>query len=204
MSIWGNPVMMGGSGGGGGGDKNAYASLSAPGAAVGQNGDYYFQLMNWFYALAVETTSNAQTNAGGWEFTVNDTISVIGARGKARSSYTATIKLGLSDGTVLRETSIELTAGEWVDVMFDSPVTLTAGQNCIIMLLGNSNTLYYSPREPSLTTSRLSYVRGRYGSFPGTQETGSYYNVDILYAVEPPYPLKKQYYKSSGVWVEVT
>ena len=126
MSIWGNPVMMGGSGGGG--DKNAYASLSAPGAAVGQNGDYYFQLMNWFYALAVETTSNAQTNAGGWEFTVNDTISVIGARGKARSSYTATIKLGLSDGTVLRETSIELTAGEWVDVMFDSPVT--AGGHC--------------------------------------------------------------------------
>ena len=62
MSIYGNSVMLGGSGGGGG-DKNAYASLSAPGAAVGQNGDYYFQLMNGFYALATEATTNAQTAA---------------------------------------------------------------------------------------------------------------------------------------------
>ena len=200
MSIWGSPVMTGG-----GGDKNAYVSRSAPSADSGRDGDYYFQITDHKNALASEAVSNAQTNAGGWEFTVNNAITVIGARAKARYRYTATIALGLSDGTILRETSIALEAYEWVSVRFASPVTLTTGNHYVIMLLGNSGTQYYSGSAPSFTTDQISYVRGRYGSFPGTQEGGSYYNTDILYELPgPSYPMDKQYYKSNGVWTEVT
>ena len=202
MSIYGNPIMIGGSGGGGGG--NAWASLDAPSASVGADGDYYFHLVKGTPALATAATQDASTAVAGWEFTVIDPVTVVGARAKARSSYTATIKFGLPDGTVLAEKNIDLENGTWVNTSFDNPITLTVNQNYVIMVLGNAKTFYYSPTRPSLTTDKLSYVRGRYGSFPGTQESLSYYNVDVLIGSgEPPYTADRQYYKTGGVWVQV-
>ena len=202
MSIYGNPIMIGGSGGGGGG--NAWASLDEPSASVGANGDYYFHLVNRTPALASDASINASTAAAGWEFTANDSVTIVGARAKARSSYTATIKFGFPDGTVLAEKNIDLESGVWVSISFDNPITLTVNQSYIIMVLGNSNTFYYSPSTPVLTTNKLSYVQGRYGSFPGTTESISYYNVDVLIgSEEPPYTADRQYYKTGGVWVQV-
>lgn len=191
-------------GGGGGGGGNAWASFDTPSASVGANGDYYFHLVHGTPALASETTMNASTAAAGWEFVVNESITVVGARAKARSSYTATIKFGLPDGTVLAEKNIDLENGAWVNVLFNNPITLTANQDYIIMVLGNGDTFYYSANRPTLATNKLSYIRGRYGSFPGTEEAFSYYNIDVLIGSgEPPYTADRQYYKTGGVWVEV-
>lgn len=203
MSIWGNPVMMGGSGGGGGG--NAYALPTAPDASVGSDGEYYFELLNSSYISGLNSnpTMQANTNTAGWEFTANENITIVGARGLARASYTGTIKLATSDGTVVAEKSIQLAENAWESVYFDSPVTLTSGSNYIIMLFGNSSTLMYQ-RTPS-TAAEITYVCARYGGLPGTSESGTAYSVDILIAKEatPPYPVKTQYYKTGGVWVPV-
>jgi len=204
MSIYGNPVMLGGSGGGGG-SGNAYAYSVPPTASVGENGEYYFELdaSSTISGLKSEPNDTANTGTAGWEFTANENLTVVGVRGFARSSYTGTIKLAGSSGTVLAEKSVSLVADTWVSAMFDTPVTLSSGNNYIIMLFGSSGTLKYQ-RNPS-TATQITYVRGRYGSLPGTAETGTAYSVDILIEgnVQPPYPVKTQYYKTGGVWVPV-
>ncbi len=204
MSIFGNPVMMGGSGGGGG-NGNAYAYTVPPTASVGENGEYYFELydVSIITGLQSEPNNNANTGTAGWEFTANEDITVIGARGLARSTYTGTIKLANSSGTVLAEKSVSLVANTWVNVDFDNPVALTAGNNYIIMLFGNSSTLMYQ-NNPTVA-SQITYVRGRYGSLPGSTESGTAYSVDILIEgnQQPPYPVKTQYYKTGGEWVAV-
>lgn len=206
MSIYGNPVVLGGSGGGGGGSGNAFASINAPTAADGENGQYWFQLLKATYknGATFNPTSSATISIGGWEFTANSAITICGARATAHTSYTGTVKLADSNGTVLAEKSISLEAGQWVYVYFDSDVTLTAGNNYIITLFGNSGTLVYT--TSAATDASISYVRGRYGGLPGTPESGVLYGVDVLIESEaqPPYPLKKQYYKSGGIWTEVT
>lgn len=203
MSIYGNPVMLGGSGGGGGGGGNAYAYLRAPTSADGENGQYWFQLYASGYGANFNPTDNASVASGGWEFTANSAITVTGARAKVRkTSYSGTVKLADSSGNVLAEKTISLVAGDWASVDFDAPVTLTAGQNYIIMLFGNSGTLTYTRLATAI--SSITYVRGRYNGLPGTQESGIWYGVDILIQAYPPYPVSKQYYKSGGTWSEVT
>lgn len=187
------------------GGGNAYADTVPPPASLGENGQYYFELCNTqvINGLQSEPDENANTGTAGWEFTANENLIIVGARGYARSTYTGTIKLADTSGTVLAEKSVSLVANGWVSVMFDTPVTLTAGSNYIIMLFGNSKTLRYQT-NPTVA-SQITYVRGRYGSLPGSMETGTAYSVDILIqdSLNPPYPLKTQYYKTGGVWVPV-
>jgi len=184
---------------------NAYASTDPPTSSVGENGNYYFELNDLvtINGLQSEPSANASAATAGWEFTANENLIILGARAYARSSYTGTIKLANSTGTVLAEKSVSLVTNTWVSVMFDTPVTLTAGSNYIIMLFGNSSTLRYQT-NPTVT-SQITYVRGRYGSLPGNSESGTAYSVDILIQGDqnPPYPLKTQYYKTGGVWVQV-
>ena len=202
MSVWGNPVMMGGSGGGGGSSGNAWVGSSVPGASLGENGQYYFQVLPGTMATTFDPNSNATVAIGGWEFTANTAITVIGARAKVRSSsYNGTVKLADSSGNVLAETGISLVAGEWVIVEFETPVSLTAGQNYIIALYGNAQTLVYT--RSATTIGSISYVRGRYGGLPGTQESNVRYGVDIMVQSDPPHLIHAQYYKSSGAWTQV-
>lgn len=201
MSIWGNPVMMGGSGGGNG---NAYAYTVPPAASVGENGEYYFELVtvNTKDGVSFNPKESASVASGGWEFVANSDITIVGARAKTRSTYDGTVKLANSSGTVLSEKAIALSPN-WNKVFFDTPIQLTAGNNYIIMLFGNSGTLLFT--RSATADSDITYVRGRYNGLPGTQETGVLYSVDILIgrATTPPYPVKTQYYKTGGVWVAV-
>lgn len=199
--------MMGkATGGGGSSGGNAWASLDAPSSSVGVDGDYYFHLGKGVPALYSEAPRDATTPAAGWQFVANEAIQIVGARAKARSTYTGTIKFGRSsDGTVLAEKNIDLVNNAWVSIIFDNPITLTVNQNYIIMVLGNENTFFYSQYAPTLRTDKISYSQGRYGSFPGTPEAKSYYNVDVLIGSgEPPYPIDTEYYKTGGLWVPVT
>lgn len=197
------PVTVNVSGGGGGG--NAYTDTVPPPASLGENGDYYFELYNSQVINGLQSEPNLTANTGtaGWEFTANENLTICGARGYARSSYIGTIKLANSSGTVLAEKSVSLVENTWVNVEFDNPVALTAGNNYIIMLFGNYNTLRY--QQNPATASQVTYVRGRYGSLPGSSENRTAYSVDILIqrALNPPYSFKTQYYKTGGVWVTV-
>lgn len=185
-------------------DGNAYACTVPPTASVGQNGDYYFELNDTVAGLQREPNNWAQTDTAGWEFTVNEDITVSGARGLSRSSsYVGTIKLADVSGTVLAEKDVSLVAGAWVSVDFDNPVALTAGNNYIIMLFGQPSSLMYQ-HNPT-TVPQITYVQGRYGGLPGSAENGTAYSADILIqgARNPPYPFKTQYYKTRGEWGRV-
>ena len=205
MSIWGNPVMMGGSGGGGGGGGNAWAYSTPPTSGIGSNGDYYFELRSGTNPACANDPSSNANSVGGWEFKANAAIEIVGVRVYVRSAQTGkVIKFGTASGTVLKEVTADLTANEWTEVMFDTPVTLTADTNYVVIAEVNGNTMKYQ-NSPALTTNDLSYVRGRQGSsFPGSTESGVAYSVDVLYSASAPYRVKKQYYKTGGTWTEVT
>lgn len=203
MSIWGNPVMMGGSGGGGGGG-NAWAYDTPPTSGIGSNGDYYFELRSGTNPACANDPSSNANSVGGWEFKANAAIDIVGVRVYVRSAQTGkVIKFGTASGTVLKEVTADLTANEWTEVMFDTPVTLTANTNYVVLAAASSSTMKYQT-NPVLTTNKLTYVTGRYGSFPGTTDSGNAYSVDVLYSTSAPYGVKKEYYKTGGIWTEVT
>ena len=205
MSIWGNPVMMGGSGGGGGGG-NAYAYDTPPTSGIGSNGDYYFELLSGTIPACANEPDRNASSVGGWEFKANAAIDIVGVRVYVRSAQTGMIiKFGTASGTVLKEVTADLTANAWTEVMFDTPVTLTANTNYVVLANVNSSTMKYQ-NNPALTTNDLTYVTGRQGSsFPGSTESGVAYSADVLYgATTPPYKVKKEYYKTGGTWTEVT
>lgn len=204
MSIWGNPVMMGGSGGGGGGG-NAWAYGTPPTSDIGSNGDYYFELRSGVNPACANDPTNNANSVGGWEFKANAVLDIVGVRVYVRSAQTGkVIKFGTASGTVLKEVTADLTANEWTEVMFDTPVTLTADTNYVVMAEASTDTMKYQTR-PALTTNDLTYVTGRYGTFPGSTDSGNAYSADVLYdASTPPYRVKKEYYKTGGTWTEVT
>ena len=197
--------LMGKSNGGGGssGGGNAYAYLSPPTSNIGKDGEYYFELSDKGYreGANIEPYSSASVLSGGWEFQVNSAIKICGARAQARSNGTGIVKLADSNGNVLAEKSIKLEQNEWNYLLFDSSIPLTVGNNYIIMLFCSSAILNYT-RIREITDPSITYVRGRYGGLPGTQEGSVYYGVDILIeeGLSPPFPIKTQYYKSGGVW----
>ena len=206
MSIYGNPMMLGG--GGSGGSENAFASVNAPTSADGENGQYWFQLRDGgeedYPALKSQPSDSANTGTAGWEFMANVAITVVGLRAMTRSSYTGAIKLANSSGTVLAEVSVSFAAGEWVDAALENPVTLTAGSRYIVMIYGDRGTLLY--QNNPITVSDVTYVVGRYNGLPGTLESTTCYSCDIIIQGNnlPPYEVTKQYYKSGGTWTEVT
>lgn len=207
MSVFGNAIMLGA----GGAAVSYYAYTNPPTSEIGEDGDYYMELSDAACspAFANDPANNANSSSGGWEFKANDSINIIGVRAYVRSDMTGkTIQFGTSSGTVLKAVTVDLTANQWTEVLFDEPVTLTTGINYVVMIvLAGSSTLKYQT-NPVLTTDKLTYVRGRYGAFfPGTTESGTAYSVDVLYdsgIAEPPYLIKKEYWKTGGAWTEVT
>ena len=207
MSIYGNPMILGGGGSGG----NAYALASPPIADIGRDGDYYFELSSGTVAPLKDNTnwSASSENNGGWEFSVpgNSPVTLVGVRGYSGVNQPgSTASIGTSDGVVFKQVSIDLLANQWVDVFLDSPITLSPGTNYIVKIAATNSLKYI--RNPSLNTNMITYVRGRYGSaFPGTAESGVAYSADVILDnlnAEPPYSAQAEYYKAGGLWVSVS
>lgn len=148
--------------------------------AVVENYDLFKGYYGYIYALRDNPTYESLQDNGGWEFTANSAVKIVGVRGIVRSNQAnKTIKFGTASGTVLKEVTVNLEANKWFYAYFDSPVTLESGTNYVIKLA--SAGLTYQANPP-LTTNALTYVRGRFGSgFPGSQESGAAYSVDVLY-----------------------
>lgn len=189
----------------GGAGENAYAYNDPPSASIGQDGEYYFDIGGLPGILKGSLDKNANTGIAGWELKVNTNMLLVGLRGHARDSYNGTIKFGDLNGVIV-EKSITLVANQWSEVTLDTPIQLTAGTSYIVMVFGNSNTLSWGyAAEPYMTINpKVMFVRARYGSYPGSIESGHIYAADVvLREVSPPYPIRRQYYKTGGVWVQV-
>lgn len=199
MSINGNPVMIESSSGG---EGNTYISLDPPTSAIGENDDYYFQLRGKEYGTNTEFTSSARST-GGYCFDVKaPSIKVSGLRAKLRSNITGIIKLGTGNN-VLASVNVSYNDGDWAEVQLDSPVTLGVGRY-VVIFEGEGDSMYYASGALAMNDD-LTYVCGMNGAFPGTYDRyGDNYSCDIIIDYEDPKPLKKQYFKSNGVWTEVT
>lgn len=185
------------------GSGNAYAYTDLPSASVGQDGEYYFEIGGLPGILKGTLGNNANTGVAGWEFKVSTSMLLVGLRGYARSSYNGTIKFGDLNGVIV-EKSIALVANQWSEVTLDTPIQLTPGTSYIVMVFGNGGTLSWNYVSDMTLNPKVVLVQARYGSYPGSIESGNIYAADVvLRDVSPPYPVRRQYYKTGGVWVAV-
>lgn len=199
MSINGNTIAFNSKN-----ESAAYVYEEPPESDFGNDGDYYFYLNIGMGSISEATWSSSSENNGGWEFTATDYPTILGVRGYSRVSESGKIiKLGTTSGTVIKEVSIDLIAGKWVDVYFEEPFYPEEETNYVIKI--NTTGLCYI-RNPVLTTNEITYIRGRYGSsMPGSSESNVCYSVDLLIEKpNPPYTVAGEYYKSNGTWTEVT
>ena len=208
MSFDVTSFLMGKASGGGGGGGNAFAKYRAPTSADGENGEYWFELMNYSPGIiSGDFSGNASTPNAGWEFEVTEEVSLVGLRGKARNSYTGTLKFGTTSEK-LAEKSVDLVAGEWVSVRLDDPITLSPNTRYVVMLYGQASTLSYNSRGFVSINSKVVYKHARYTNYatewPGNTENSNVYSADVMLGTDPPYPINKQYYKAAGTWSEVT
>lgn len=200
MSIYGNPVTVGGSGGSSGG--NAYGGSTPPTSGIGSNGDYYFEMSTKEYGIQSPYINQANS-IGGYKFkVVSSNISIIGVRVLLRADITGAIKLATSDGTLLASVSASYNDGDWREIMFDEPVTPEVDGIYMVMFDGSTGSMYYN-RNPS-TAPGIVYICGREGYFPGQDDSGYAYSCDIIVKYEDPYFVRAQYYKENGAWSEVT
>lgn len=199
MSINGNPVMIESSGGSSVG--NAYGGATSPTSGIGSDGDYYFEMTTKGPGFESPFPKNA-TSVGGYRFRVGEAdITVIGLRVKLRANITGTIKLGTSGGTLMASVSASYNDGDWRVVMLDEPVTLEAGETYAVLFEGSEFSMFYNERQS--THPSITYLTGLTGRFPGEPYSGYAFSADIIIAYSVPYPVKRQYYKSSGAWTEV-
>lgn len=189
---------------GGGGGENAFIGFDTPDASLGSDGQYFFKLLKIVPAIKNSLTSNA-SYVGGWEFTALGAFKVVGMRCYVRSATTAALEFGTTSEVLRQVTGVSLASGVWTEVMFDTPVTLTAGTNYVVRYDGPGSKLTWSSSH-QYNTDKIQYVQGRYGagSWPGSAESGSTYSVDILIELDPPFKVDAEYYKSSGAWSAVT
>ena len=188
---------------------NSFVGTETPTTEMGNNGDYYFELVNTVEGPGLDAPfeSNA-SSTGGYSFTVKSgkNVAATGVRVKLRANITGAVEFGTVDGTLIKSVSVSYNAGSWSKVLFDEPVSLNAGVEYSVVFNGSGGSMFYQGSPSSYANDDIVYITGRYGSFPGASE-GNAYSCDVIIqrVIEsPPFPVKKQYYKSNGLWLEVT
>ena len=192
-------------GNGGGNSSDSRFGTTAPTSDIGSDGEYYYirnpQSGN---AHSYEMTGASGQNKAGWEFYTDTNVDIVGFRGKARSSTTGTLLIMTLDGTIVAQANnVQFTAGTWITVSLDIPVTLTANTHYVAQIRPDSGGVYYAqPARASAFASGINYVTGRYGGSPGNAESGVAYSVDILFSTGYNV-ITDQYYKENGAWTKI-
>lgn len=194
---------------GGGGSSGVYVGTEDPTASIGSDGDYYYKResqpdgQGWNLTSWAGTTSQTQA---GWEFKTLTEITVTGLCAFTTSTGAVDVYLCDTSGTIIAQVTGQIsTANAWGQFALDNPVTLQANTNYVVLCnRGTAGSLRYTQTASRETDSRISYVRGRYGtSYPGTAENSSRYSADILIAGDGLYRVKAEYHKSNGVWSQI-
>lgn len=130
----------------------------------------------------------------GWQFTVNESISVWGLRVYLPDAQTVVGHLWDSGSSAIRTVTIIAAANKWSEALFDTPVTLNPGTTYTISCYNESNR-YYTQVSNVKLNSKINYVSGVYNSSrnskPYNRETSYIYPfIDIL--------INEKKYKPSG------
>lgn len=195
-------------------DSGMYTGTEAPPPdSLGSDGDYYYQRNNWTNCIkrVNETIKGSNELGYGTEFTATQPVTVTRLFAMTVDTRTGKLQIGTTSEILAETENVLFPANEWVEVPLASPIQLSTGTHYVVKAVIDST--YSSGRigwvyqHSNLSyTALFAYVRPRTGtSWPGTEETTkgvlvgiSYLNSDGLYRI------RKQFYRSSGAWSEIT
>ena len=144
-----------------------------------------------------DTNSIFEGNARGWRFTANvDNITVteLGIHPVTSGSYTLTLWDYATQASLAQTTIDNVTGNSWNFASLASGVSLVAGNDYLVMGVGNTQgaTYYFQNNLPAswYPSGDISYVEARYcnncsaNSFPSNTLAGYHYGVvDIGYTL---------------------
>ena len=188
-----------------------FYGTSAPNQSQGSNGDYYYirtndSSINGINWDSESTFSSSQQTHAGWEFYPNSNITVVGLKVRNRNNTDATgyLLLGDTNGNIIAQTeqSTFLAQG-WTEILLDTPINLSNSTHYIVQVVfTGSGYMSYKNRSSIIPSDKITYVQGRYSSFPGTQESDILYGCDIMIKNDYYY-ITDQYIKENGMWNKI-
>lgn len=189
-----------------------FGTEATPPDSLGSDGDYYYQRVIFtrsIQSVNISSIFGSNTTAYGTEFTVTQPVTVTHLFARTVGQRTGKLQIGTTAEMLAETESVLFPANEWVEVPLESPIQLSTGTNYVVKVLVNSQPGYvgYVNHISELTyDSKFQYVRARYGSsWPGSSESGVCPLVGISYLTnDGVYKIRKQFYKSSGSWSEIT
>lgn len=184
------------------GSSGVYVGQNAPTSDIGSDGEYYYRRSDTLNGFDGLFSNNSSTTLSGYEFVTNENITVIGLRGYVRGGTTGRLLIADTSGVLVAEiTDLSFVQG-WNVAFFETPVQLAANQNYIVMIEVSSTDLSYGSASYAIFESAITYVRGRWGSIPGTYDNGVIYGADII--IQTDYSVVyEQYYKTNGSWLKI-
>lgn len=194
-------------------DSGLYTGVEAPPpASLGSDGDYYYQrtiLARSIKSVNSSSIEGSYTSAYGVEFTVTEPVTVTHLFAKTKNLRTGKLQIGTTSQILAETESVLFPANEWVELPLASPIQLSPGTNYVVKAVVTviQGTVAYVRSISNLTyDSKFTYVRARYDtSWPGSAESGICPLVGISYLTnDGVYKIRKQFYKSSGSWSEIT
>lgn len=188
--------------------EHIYFGGGNPSNDIGVNGDYYYQRMKETQAFPVSMDSNTtgQTVAG-FEFFTNSVCKVVALSALMSGQAVVNIALYDTSGNVLASVNNVTipSSNKWYRFVLDNPVTLQANTNYIVMVekVSGGGGIRYQQGTITPATDLLTFVRGRYGTPPGNQESGTRYSADVC-VESGEYKIFNSYIKESGSWNNIT
>ncbi len=183
---------------------------SDPSSSQGVNGDYYYKRLKsneYGYTAYTPGTYFSNTAIYGQEITPVEDIVIKGLRlyvNHTREGYT---RIGDLTDIIKNTTAVNMVANAWNEMLFDEPITLQANTKYIIQGVMNSSPggIAYKQSSSGITINSKITNQGvaRYGSYPGTSESGVYVGIDIIIASDL-YRITDQYIKVNNIWTPIT
>ena len=136
-----------------------------------------------FYAFNHKTNQSYNTASYGIKFIPKIPLIIKGIRIMAPYS-TENVYLSLANGTlVVQKTDVSVNIGEWNDVFFDNPITLTSNTEYVVWASDAIGRSAYTNTLPSKEPF-IQFVDGAYSSsantFPSSTWSGRVYGVDLI------------------------
>ena len=152
----------------------------AEGAYFGTNSDGKYGISD---IGSVSGSLGTYFNTAGWQFTALQSFSVVGMRVYRAISYTGYItKVTMwdTDGNSLATADVDdstVSQGEWIDVMFDTPISVETGESYVISAYSRQDCML---KAANVTFSGVQFDKGLKNASGYSFPTGA--NTSYLYA----------------------
>lgn len=187
-----------------------------PESNLGINGEYYYQRDKSVRAIKSfsDVRGGSTGLAYGVEFTVSQNTTVTHLCCQVTENRTGKLQIGTTSEILAEIENVSFPAGQWVEVELSTPIQLVPNVHYVVRAVVDSTfatgTIAYAPGETYVTYEGIvTSIQGRYNSdgsvWPGTEEQNTGCLVCIKYlSSNNLYRIHNQFYKSSGVWSEIT